>query len=151
MEFEKYRIHIPIYNQEVLLIVGQPYQAYNFMEETYNIKYSFKGKAGEGMQIDNEENGITDFVLWLNEGYDTDTVVHEVVHISWHLLDYIGIKLDADNHEAQAYLIEFLYNQIMNITAEQEGIKDFLNGDNKEEYNNSEQSEKNIQTVSDHN
>jgi hypothetical protein len=39
-------------------------------------------------------------------------LVHESLHLSWYVCDAVGIKLSIDNHEAQAYIIEYIYDRI---------------------------------------
>ena len=43
------------------------------------------------------------------------TIVHEAVHLSWYILESVGIKVTAENHEAQAYLVEFLVKKIKEV------------------------------------
>lgn len=43
---------------------------------------------------------------------DKSCLDHELIHITWYILDYYGIKLEVDNNEIQAYLFEYLKNKI---------------------------------------
>lgn len=43
---------------------------------------------------------------------DICTVVHECLHMAWFVLDYVGVEIDQDNHEALAYLQEHLVKQL---------------------------------------
>ena len=43
------------------------------------------------------------------------TIVHEAVHLSWYLMDGVGIKVDQDNHEIQCYLMEHLVKEITRV------------------------------------
>ena len=36
-------------------------------------------------------------------------LAHECLHTSWHILEKVGVQLDAINHEAQAYLLEHIF------------------------------------------
>ena len=40
-------------------------------------------------------------------------VTHECTHMSWYILDALGIEINVDNHEMQAYLIEELVDKAM--------------------------------------
>ncbi len=40
------------------------------------------------------------------------TIVHEACHLSWYVMDGLGIKVNADNHEIQCYLIEQIVREI---------------------------------------
>ena len=49
--------------------------------------------------------------LHYDDAPSTDcTIIHEAVHLSWYILESVGVKITGENHEAQAYLIEFLVN-----------------------------------------
>lgn len=40
------------------------------------------------------------------------TIVHEAVHLSWYIMDGLGIKVNQDNHEIQCYLMEHIVKEI---------------------------------------
>ena len=40
------------------------------------------------------------------------TIYHEAVHLSWYILDALGITIDRHNHEIQAYLVEDIIEKI---------------------------------------
>lgn len=42
-------------------------------------------------------------------------VAHESIHCAWEILKVCGVVVDADNHEALAYLAEYVYNQVFKI------------------------------------
>lgn len=42
-------------------------------------------------------------------------VTHECTHMSWYILDALGIEINVDNHEMQAYLIEELVDKVMTV------------------------------------
>jgi len=46
------------------------------------------------------------------EDYDIKTAVHESVHCAWDILDAVGVKLDAENNEALAYLTEYIFDKV---------------------------------------
>jgi len=48
------------------------------------------------------------------------TIYHEAVHITWMILGAIGVKLTADNHEVQAYLIEHVITDLQDAYKEYE-------------------------------
>lgn len=37
------------------------------------------------------------------------SIVHEAVHISWYIIDYINIEIDYEDHEIQSRLVEYIY------------------------------------------
>lgn len=40
----------------------------------------------------------------IDDHYDEETLWHEMLHCSWFVLDFAGVKIDTKNHEAQTYL-----------------------------------------------
>lgn len=42
-------------------------------------------------------------------------VAHESIHCAWEILKVCGVVVEADNHEALAYLAEYVYNQVFKI------------------------------------
>jgi len=58
----------------------------------------------------------------LERGSLNSTIVHEATHLSWYILDGLGMKIDSDNHEVQAYLMEDLCREITRVTTRLETI-----------------------------
>ena len=142
-----HRIQIPIYDKTVTLIICSEELGKEYLQKEYDIEYSLVGSYGQFITVDYVSKGISSFVLWLNPDYTQGTLIHELLHASWSLLDYVGIKLTENNHEAQAYLLDYLYTQVMNITAEQDGIKELIDGDSKEKHTNTQRQEESIQAI----
>jgi hypothetical protein len=78
--------------------------------------------VGYTMFITNRVKGSTMFVLIKlrdDKDYPTmyDTIVHEAVHLSWAIIDQVGVGINQDNHETQAYLVENLNNEIKEVVS----------------------------------
>ena len=43
------------------------------------------------------------------------TIVHEAIHLSWYIIDGLGIKIDSDNHEIQCYLVESIVKEVTRV------------------------------------
>jgi hypothetical protein len=56
----------------------------------------------------------------------TSTIVHECTHLSWYIIEALGITIDADNHEIQAYMLEELVRTVTNAVADASGIIDSI-------------------------
>lgn len=41
-------------------------------------------------------------------------IAHESLHLSWYICEYLGIKLNYENHEAQAYILEHIVGKVNN-------------------------------------
>jgi hypothetical protein len=46
------------------------------------------------------------------------TLVHEITHLSWYILEAVGIEITTGNHEIQAYLNQSLYEDISKVIKE---------------------------------
>lgn len=49
--------------------------------------------------------------IWLQEK-NLSTIAHEAVHAAWFILDDVGVKISADNHEALTYLVSYIIKNI---------------------------------------
>lgn len=57
-----------------------------------------------------EERSRFFIVLRADEIFET-TVEHELIHLTWDILNYCSVEITADNHEAMTFLFEHLLNQ----------------------------------------
>lgn len=69
---------------------------------------SAHGLLGISFTIECQPTGEVKFVQFAE---DEQTLVHECVHTAWHVLDHVGIKVSADNHEALAYTTDWIYGE----------------------------------------
>lgn len=44
---------------------------------------------------------------------DSTCLDHELIHVTWFILDHYGVQIDADNHEIQAYLFEYIKRELL--------------------------------------
>lgn len=52
-------------------------------------------------------------VMWFSDSQPGGGVVaHEAIHAAWHVLEYSGVHLAHDNHEALAYLVDHIVRAI---------------------------------------
>lgn len=47
-----------------------------------------------------------------NELTNRNTLAHETLHAAWRILDMVGVKVAADNHEALAYLVGWVAGEL---------------------------------------
>ena len=92
---KKIKIKIPIYNQAIFVIIT----------EEENPKY----KA----YVDYIDGYIT--AVFVKKHLSDGIIVHECVHLVNFLYSHIGTELDINNDEHQAYLTQYIYEQIKNI------------------------------------
>lgn len=52
--------------------------------------------------------------MFTNSGYRSN-IVHEIIHIKNQIFSIIGQKVDTDNDEVEAYLVEYLYKELVKV------------------------------------
>jgi len=52
------------------------------------------------------------YVVAFESANDYGLIAHEVTHLKNYIFKAVGIKLDTDNDEAEAYLVGFLFDKI---------------------------------------
>lgn len=58
-----------------------------------------------------DPKGGPHFVVFLPDDVPILTIAHEALHIAWYLLEFKGVKVDMNNHEALAYLQQYVFQQ----------------------------------------
>lgn len=77
-------------------------------------KYEFEptstdhGVSGLAFSIEMHPTGEIKFIQYAQ---DEQTLVHECVHSAFHILDHVGVKLKANNHEALAYTVDWIFGE----------------------------------------
>lgn len=121
------QIDTGFYNQEVYLIFvedGKLASDYINSIWTTNIDKVDMGNDCRGFQFkSNYNNGKymkARFYVFIHPSdLENSTVDHELIHLTWDILDHLGIKLSNDNHEPMTYFYEYLITQIREAISEQ--------------------------------
>ena len=79
--------------------------------------------GGYSAVITHPTNGVTLMVLINSkermEGPSVQrTIFHECTHLSWNIMEGLGLKANADDNEAQAYLMEELIDNVARVVRE---------------------------------
>lgn len=75
------------------------------------LEWEFENHLGWAKYITSPQ-GDAYFLLYLPEDSTSFTVSHEALHMAVFILDFVGVKYDADNHEALAYFHEYLFRRV---------------------------------------
>jgi len=101
-----------------LALLGQPkvVTVHPFECKVYVFTDSCEYKTLTGFDVMDEavcQTSISDsgIAIFLQ---DKNCLDHELIHVTWFILDHYGVTIDADNHEIQAYLFEYLKMEIEN-------------------------------------
>lgn len=123
---EKHIINTSFYNREVYLIEADTAEkASTFINETWkdnfdkiNMKDDCRGFQWETTCPSDIKGFKARFYIYIHPlEYKNTTVEHELIHLTWAILEYIGIVVTQDNHEAFTYFYEYLLNQVREIIA----------------------------------
>lgn len=102
------KLAIPLYDQ--LLIVANSFEAmYALLEKDFKLvtdPEDNKGLAGCVWSVECESGAV----IFLLVASDLRTLCHESVHAAWFVLDCARIKVEVDNHEALAYLTDWIFH-----------------------------------------
>ena len=60
------------------------------------------------------EKGENAFIVYVPKDAKDSAIGHEAIHIAMYMLDWLGIEINADNHESLTYLWEHIFNGIKN-------------------------------------
>ena len=101
----KKTIKVPIYDYKVVIVVADAW------EEAHELYPSIEGE-GRACVLEGSDHSI--IVIPPNQ---PDSIVHECVHLKNCIWNYIGYKPVADNDELDAYLVEYLFNQVSKVVA----------------------------------
>lgn len=122
-QLRSYNIDVDVYDRVIHLYIGR-----NIKEAKYGAEEEFKdlnihedevhGMVACVFTVENKQGhrghimliGMDEFLDPEENDIDLLSVcAHESLHLSWRILDAVGIDINVNNHEAQAYLLEYLF------------------------------------------
>lgn len=105
-------IPIPIYEQTIYLIFGNPYEAQRYLHSVYNGDFSFDPKTCNGICLHSK---LKSWIWFDLEAFDITILMHEICHAIFDLFSDMGLELS--DQEAFCYLISYIIKQCKNIFA----------------------------------
>ena len=116
---KKYHFYVPIYSRKVYVYIGEDYKKIN---DKINKDYSLTDIDNRADYLEastiimsHKEDGLIDNIFLLPSSVEPYTIAHECVHMAWSILDLVGVKVEADNNEALAYLVGHLMDHAIEI------------------------------------
>lgn len=109
---------IPYNVRTYFIVSNNGEEVCNYINETYNpiIKVDNKNDS-DGFQVsveilDEKTKYIkTVCFLWLDEKSLNKYLAHELIHLTWDILDIVGVRISNNNHEALTYFFDYLLEQ----------------------------------------
>ena len=106
------KITIPIYNQWVYFILGNPYEVQDYLADAYRDRFDFDPGVTNAVTL---HKGLTTWIWFDTETVTVPVIVHELVHAVFDLMIDLGLELT--DQEAFCYLDEFLMEKCVNLYA----------------------------------
>ena len=112
------KVKCPLFHAHYDIIVGYDHECINkqitdiypgiSLQEEIN-----QNTLGYAFSVKHHEHGFG-FSIMINLGAQDNpaspgimsTIIHECLHLTWFMMDGVGVKVDGSNHEVQCYLLE---------------------------------------------
>lgn len=107
-------VYLDLYNQNFLIFIGGTRDEHeSSLSEYFGTKIELNTTECEGL-VDVYKNTV---LIYLRSGekttFNLGTIAHEADHATSHVFKIRGIEADLDNDEPHAYLIDWIYRQIL--------------------------------------
>jgi hypothetical protein len=107
-----HKIKVPIYNQDIWIFVGDPYEFQNYLYDIENVQnVEFNPHFANAICLHKDCRSW----IWLREDSTIGDLTHELCHAVFDLMEDVG--LNNSDQEAFCYLIQYLINECKDIFA----------------------------------
>ncbi|MEE9574222.1 MAG: hypothetical protein V3W20_14300 [Candidatus Neomarinimicrobiota bacterium] len=106
IKLPSFRYHLDIYNVSLVMIFGEDHMR-EHMDLSDHDSANIDAYCLDFLRLNSE------VIFFFKDKPKIASIVHECLHASNMILDYIGHKFDSGNDEAHAYPIEHLYNVVL--------------------------------------
>ena len=100
---------VPVYNIPIHCIFAGNEKQY--AREIFKVNYELGENNQAEVDIIDSPKGVR-FVMVLPKKHSHKTILHESIHMSWFVLDFVQQEIEKDNHEALTYLTEFIFENV---------------------------------------
>lgn len=105
-------LEVPIYGSKVIVSFNSSALT-KYLEKNHQVEHEIpEGNAGQATVYEYESGWRFHSIYIDKDLYNVGVLAHECVHCGWHILDDVGVDLDADNHEALTYLVGWLAEEV---------------------------------------
>lgn len=112
--YDRHVAKIQPYRTDLFVVPGaKDFQ--KVVKAVYGVKIpnsELRGAAGYVTAIENEVTGQVTFLLMVEKERNETAVWHEALHAAIMILDHVGVKISAKNHEALTYLQGHIVEEI---------------------------------------
>lgn len=113
-------IVIPIFNYGVKMVIGDRNEVLDVIESEYpgvSLDVHRHDKGTYLLIEDNNKALSYDYLLVFDDA-DDNTIHHEALHLAWQILDSVKVKIDLNNHEILAYLMDYISTKVYELKNE---------------------------------
>ena len=108
MKYKFVNVYDPVHKHYVALACGNYTKWYNWVKSLDSTAPIEENNTSSGKYLSNGKY----YFVWLKKKSDLGVLVHECDHLVNDFMWRRGIKLDIENDESHAYLIEFWFNEL---------------------------------------
>lgn len=105
-------VKIPLYDQTVYIILGDPYEVQDYLRDAYRGDFSFDPSTSNAVALHRK---LTSWIWFDLETVTVPIIAHELSHAVFDLMLDIGLELS--DQEAFCYIIEYLMEPCVELFA----------------------------------
>ncbi|CAM3699784.1 hypothetical protein [Xenorhabdus thuongxuanensis] len=107
---------VPLYKVKVLV-----FSRAEDARERFGGDYLYHNYAAQVRVVNDDQSGIDIITLTFKDldSYGTEILAHECVHVAWHVLDLVRVKVSFANQEPLAYVTGWVAEHVNNYMVEQ--------------------------------
>lgn len=106
-----HKLEIPIFRQDVWLILGPPIEVSNYLHDKYDGDFSIDSNFVDAICM---HQGTTSWIWWDERDATIPKLVHELGHAVFDLMNDLGILIQ--DQEVFCYTQEWLLEEILTIS-----------------------------------
>jgi len=108
----RYNFLLPLYGAPIsIYIADNMSDNITAVNKDFNLSAANDNSQAKSIQFSNDKE--TRFAMLFTEHENLSEVIsHESLHISWYICEHVGIGLTPKNHEAQAYILEYIVSKV---------------------------------------
>ncbi len=126
--FKNYKFMVPMYGWPIDLYYGKASDVKEYVENKWGVCFdNFDGYCNGYTSImgklckNHKELNMFFFISSETEKFSPEsgvngihTIHHEAIHCAWFILDYVGVHISEENHEALTYLEGYIAKTVHN-------------------------------------
>lgn len=122
LKIKHFLIEDEVFNRKIYVVVGDPEKSRNHLKRKFKLSYEdcdsiSKENDGCYFSVTNHKSQRKVFVIWVknfrNTPGDIAVVAHEILHLTFAVMCYIGVKISDDSEEAFTYYMDSILKKVL--------------------------------------